>query len=88
MPGWSEWAPPRARASAAAPLALTCPLAPAPPRSLYNNEIGGSCEALGEALEANSSLKKLDMVGCELEPEDGKGLAGGLAIHASLTSLR
>ena len=55
---------------------------------LSHNNIKGSGEALGEALKANTSLKKLEMSNCGLDAEDGKGLAGGLAVHAPLTSLR
>ena len=54
---------------------------------LSRNKIQGSGEALGDALKTNKSLKELQMVGCGLNAEDGKGLAGGLAVHASLTSL-
>ena len=79
--------PPRARASAAAPLALTCPLAPAPPRRLNGNKIGGSGAALGEALKANSLLKTLWMGGCSLGPEDAKALAAGLAANTTLETL-
>ena len=58
------------------------------PRSVSGNYLKGSGEALGEALKANTSLKKLEMSTCGLDAEDGKGLAGGLAVHAPLTSLR
>ena len=51
------------------------------------NNIKGSGKALGDALTTNSSLKELIMYHCSLDAEDGKGLAGGLAVHASLTSL-
>jgi len=49
------------------------------------NGLEGSGEVLGEALKANSSLKVLGLYGCSLGPEDGKGLAGGIAACASLT---
>ena len=52
----------------------------------YNN-IKGSGEALGEALKNNSSLKELKMAECSFDAEDVKGLAGGLAVHGSLTTL-
>ena len=58
------------------------------PRSVRANDFKGSGAAFGEALKANSSLKELDMAGCSLKAEDGKGLAGGLAVHASLTEVR
>ena len=45
-------------------------------------------KALGEALKTNSSLKELNMVNCELGPEDVRGLAGGIAVHSSLTEVR
>ena len=57
------------------------------PCSLSFNNIKGSGEALGEALKVNSSLKELRMQECGLGPEDAKGLAGGIAVHGSLTSL-
>jgi len=57
------------------------------PRSVRGNNIKGSGAAFGEALKVNSSLKELNMRACSLEADDGKGLAGGLAIHASLTEL-
>ena len=60
----------------------------AAPRSLANNSLEGSGEAMGEALKANSSLKALFMNICDLGPEDGKGLAAGVAASASLTKVR
>ena len=56
--------------------------------SLRENNIKGSGEALGEALKTNSSLKGLDLGFCSLGPEDGKGLAGGMLVNASLTEAR
>ena len=53
--------------------------------SVSFNDITGSGEAFGEALKANTSLKKLDLSYCNLGPEDGKGLASGVGVHASLT---
>jgi len=55
--------------------------------SLNGDKIGGSGEAFGEALKANSSLKELNMDGCSLGPEDGKGLAAGLAANTTLETL-
>ena len=50
---------------------------------LSENYIKGSGEALGKALNANSSLKELRMHRCGIDAEDGKGIA----VHASsLTS--
>ena len=43
---------------------------------------------MGEALKANSSLTTLIMYDCSLGPEDGKGLAAGVAASASLTKVR
>ena len=57
------------------------------PRSVRGNNIKGSGAAFGEALKANSSLKELHMQHCRLGPEDAKGLAGGIAVHASLNKL-
>ena len=57
------------------------------PRRLSGNKIKGSGEALGGALKVNSSLKELYMADCGLGPEDARGLAGGIAVHASLTKL-
>ena len=52
------------------------------PRSVTaNSNIKGSGAAFGEALKANKSLKELNMFRCSLEAEDGKGLAGGLAVN-------
>jgi len=51
------------------------------------NNIKGSGQAFGEALKANSSLKELYMHSCTLNTNDANGLADGLAVHASLTSL-
>ena len=58
------------------------------PRSVCGNSIMGSGAAFGEALKTNSSLKKFEMVWCRLDADDAKYLAGGLAVHGSLTSLR
>eukprot|EP00316_Scyphosphaera_apsteinii_P005200 CAMPEP_0119311254 /NCGR_PEP_ID=MMETSP1333-20130426/22005_1 /TAXON_ID=418940 /ORGANISM="Scyphosphaera apsteinii, Strain RCC1455" /LENGTH=283 /DNA_ID=CAMNT_0007315595 /DNA_START=167 /DNA_END=1018 /DNA_ORIENTATION=+ len=55
--------------------------------NVSNNNIKGRGVMFGDALKANSSLKELNMTGCRLDTKDGKGLAGGLAVHASLTSL-
>ena len=55
--------------------------------NLSNNNIKGSGEAIGEALRTSSSIKKLEMKGCSLGPEDASGLAGGIAASASLASL-
>ena len=57
------------------------------PRSVAGNNLKGSGAAFGEALKSNSSLKELKMVECGLGAEDLKGLAGGLAVHGSLTEL-
>ena len=55
--------------------------------SVSDNYIKGSGEAFGEALKANMSLKTLKMIECDLDANDSKGLAGGLAVHSVLTSL-
>ena len=57
--------------------------------SLSGNHMRGSGEALGRALQSKLSklsLKELGMMRCGLHSEDGKNLAGGLAVHASLTA--
>ena len=64
--------------------ALSCAVLPC---RLSDNKIKGSGEALGGALKVNSSLEELYMVDCGLGPEDARGLAGGIAVHASLTEL-
>ena len=55
--------------------------------SVSRNNIKGSGEALGEALKTNTSLRTLKMRWCGLDANDGKGLAGGLAVHSGLTKL-
>jgi len=51
------------------------------------HNLKGSGTVFGEALKSNKSMKELKMKYCELDAEDGKGLAVGLAFSASLTSL-
>ena len=55
--------------------------------SVSGNNIKGSGEAFGEALKSNVTLKMLEMKGCGLGANDGKGLAGGIAVNGGLTSL-
>ena len=55
--------------------------------SVSHNDIKGSGEAFGEALKANMSLKTLEMTHCNLDANDSKGLAGGVAVHSGLTKL-
>ena len=55
--------------------------------SVSRNYIKGSGEAFGEALKANTSLRTLNMIRCDLDDNDSKGLAGGLAVHGGLTKL-
>ena len=55
--------------------------------SVSSNNIKGSGEAFGEALKSNVTLKMLEMKSCGLDANDGKGLAGGIAVNSSLTSL-
>ncbi|EOD07673.1 hypothetical protein EMIHUDRAFT_453269 [Emiliania huxleyi CCMP1516] len=55
--------------------------------SLRENNIKGTGEALWEALKNNSCIKTLDLCLCSLGPEDGTGLAGGIAVSASLTEV-
>ena len=42
---------------------------------------------MGEALKTSTSIKTLNLYDCSLSPEDGKGLAGGIAATGSLTVL-
>ena len=55
--------------------------------SVSYNYIKGSGEAFGEALKANTSLKTLNMQLCYLDGNDVKGLARGLAVNGSLTTV-
>ena len=54
---------------------------------LRTNAITGSGEAIGEALKTSMSIKTLLLASCDLSPEDGKGLADGIAANAFLTEL-
>ena len=53
----------------------------------HNFNMKGSGEKIGEALRTSSSLTELDMGFCGLGPDDGKGLAGGIAASGSLMEL-
>ena len=64
-------------------LSCSCPVQV----NLSSNSIPGSGEAMGEALKTSTSIKKLELVGCGLSPEDGQGLAGGIAASGSLTEV-
>ena len=68
-------------------MCLTELLCACPCYSVSYSNIKGSGEAFGEALKANTSLKTLKMTYCDLDTNDSKGLASGLAVHSVLTSV-